>query len=66
MTSFRRKISRVVVVVDSGMELGIFRKIKNFKPCGDLCPWWVGREWKELEWEWRNVVILHRQKCNSC
>ena len=31
MTSFRRKISRVVVVVDSGMELGIFRKIKKLQ-----------------------------------
>ena len=29
MTSFRRKINRVVVVVESGMELEFFRKIKK-------------------------------------
>ena len=47
-------------------DFGKKKKNNNCKPYGDLCPWWVGREWKVLEWEWRNVVILHRQKCNSC
>ena len=31
MTSFRRKINRVVVVVESGMELEFFRKIKKLQ-----------------------------------